>query len=352
MKVIKTLFLFASLCASFALPLQAQQPQTTTPQPESVAARADTTNGTMTARREYLLGPNDVLELRVFGEPQFDGAYTVDGDGNLIVPFVEEPIPAQCRSVKAIRKDVVDSLSKFLKKPQVYMSVKDEKSRPPATVYGAVRSPAQYEMRRPARLLELLSKSGGVTEQQSGTIQIFHTQPLLCPDPEEMQQVAAQVQSGNDLLAAPFTVYRVEELRMGKKEANPYIHPGDVIYVAEAAPIYVTGNVVQPANIYLRENMTLSRAIAIVGGPKNAKEDKVRIYRQKPGAMKQEVVTVDYKAIKQGKKEDITLQPYDVIEVPAEGKFSPKNIPSTLLNMALGAGTTLATQGIPMRILY
>lgn len=357
MKVIKNLFLFACLCASFALPLQAQQtqPQVTTPQPESVAAKADTTNSNsaMTMRREYLLGPNDVLELRVFGEPQFDGAYTVDGDGNIIVPFVEEPITAQCRSVKAIRKDVVDALGKFLKKPQVYMAVKDEKSRPPATVYGAVRSPAQYEMRRPARLLELLSKSGGVTEQQSGTIQIFHTQPLLCPEPEEMQQpVAAQAQSGEDTLGVPFTIYRVEELKMGKKEANPYIHPGDVIYVAEAAPIYVTGNVVQPANIYLRENMTLSRAIAIVGGPKNAKEDKVRIYRQKPGAMKQEVVTVDYKAIKQGKKEDITLQPYDVIEVPAEGKFSPKNIPSTLLNMALGAGSTLATQGIPMRILY
>jgi polysaccharide export outer membrane protein len=356
MKVIKTLFLFAFISASCALTLQAQQTQTqiTTAQPESVAVKTDApnSNSAMTARREYLLGPNDVLELRVFGEPQFDGAYTVDGDGNIIVPFVEEPITAQCRSVKAIRKDVVDALSKFLKKPQVYMAVKDEKSRPPATVYGAVRSPAQYEMRRPARLLELLSKSGGVTEQQSGTIQIFHTQPLLCPDPEEMQQVAAQVQSGEDMLSAPFTVYRVEELRMGKKEANPYIHPGDVIYVAEAAPIYVTGNVVQPANIYLRENMTLSRAIAIVGGPRNAKEEKVRIYRQRPGAMKQEVVTVDYKAIKQGKKEDITLQPYDVIEVPAEGKFSPKNIPSTLLNLALGAGTTIATQGIPMRILY
>ncbi|HLL72325.1 MAG TPA: SLBB domain-containing protein [Pyrinomonadaceae bacterium] len=356
MRVIKTLFLFAFVCTSFALPSRAQQPQqqpqSATTQPVIASAKTGTPDGTMTVRREYLLGPNDVVEMRVFGEPQFDGAFAVDGDGNLVVPFVEQPISAQCRSIKEVRKEVVGALSKFLKNPQVYMAVKEEKSRTPATVYGAVRSPAQYEMRRPARLLELLSKSGGVTEQQSGTIQIFHTQPLLCPEPEEMKVAAAPVEQGEDVLTPPYTIYRVEELKMGKSEANPYIHPGDVIYVAEAAPIYVTGNVVQPANLYLRENMTLSRAIAIVGGPKNAKEDKVRIYRMKPGAMKQEVVTVDYKAIKQGKKEDMILQPYDVIEVPAEGKFSPKNIPGTLLGLALGAGSTLATQGIPMRILY
>jgi polysaccharide biosynthesis/export protein len=352
MRVIKTLLLFAFICASFALPLQAQQPQSTpTVQPETIAAKRDASNSTMTVRREYLLGPNDVVELRVFGEPQFDGAFTVDGDGKLVVPFVEEPLAAQCRSAKEIRKDVVKALSKFLKNPQVYLSVKDEKSRSPATVYGAVRSPAQYEMRRPARLLELLSKSGGVTEQQSGTIQIFHTQPLLCPEPEEMNIAAAQVESGEDTLGVPFTIYKVEELKMGKNEANPYIHPGDVIYVAEAAPIYITGSVAQPANLYLRDKMTLQRALAIVGGPKNAKESQVRIYRQKPGVLKSEILTIDYKAIKQGKKEDIALQPYDIIEVPENGVWSAKGVAKMLAGFATNGAASIVTNGAP-RILY
>ncbi len=354
MKVIKTLLLFAFICASFALSLQAQQPQSTTlpsPQVSAVAVKSDVVNSTLTARREYLLGPNDVVELRVFGEPQFDGAFTVDEEGKLVVPFVEEPITAQCRSVKALRKDVVRALAKFLKNPQVYMSVRDEKSRTPATVYGAVRSPAQYEMRRPARLLELLSKSGGVTEQQSGTIQIFHTQPLLCPEPEEMNVVAAQVESGEDTLGVPFTVYKVEELKLGKNVANPYIHPGDVIYVAEAAPIYITGSVAQPANLYLRDKMTLSRALAIVGGPRNAKESQVRIYRQKPGTMKPETLTIDYKAIKQGKIEDVALQPYDIIEVPENGVWSAKGVAKLLSGFATSGASSIVTQGVP-RILY
>jgi polysaccharide export outer membrane protein len=360
MKVIKTLLLFAFICASFSLPLQAQQPQSTTktPQPETVAAKPETVapkpdiaNSTMTVRREYLLGPNDVVELRVFGEPQFDGAFTVDNDGKLVVPFVDEPISAQCKSIKEIRKDVVSALARFLKNPQVYMTVKDEKSRTPATVYGAVRSPAQYEMRRPARLLELLSKSGGVTEQQSGTIQIFHTQPLLCPEPEEMKLVAAQAESGEDTLGVPFTVYKVEELKMGKSEANPYIHPGDVVYVAEAAPIYITGSVAQPANLYLRDKMTLHRALSIVGGPKNAKESQVRIYRQKPGMMKTETLTIDYKAIKQGKKEDIALQPYDIIEVPENGVWSAKGVAKMLTGLATSGAASIVTSG-GTRILY
>jgi polysaccharide export outer membrane protein len=350
MRVIRATLLSAAVCSAFILPLRAQQPQQTPAQGATVQPVSDATSGTMTARREYLLGPNDVVELRVFGEPQFDGAFAVDNDGKLVVPFVEQPINAQCRSIKEVRKDVEGALAKFLKNPRVYMTVKDEKSRTPATVYGAVRSPAPYEMRRPARLLELISKSGGVTEQQSGTIQIFHTQPLLCPEPEEMR-VAAQVERGEDMLGVPFTVYKVEDLKMGKSEANPYIHPGDVIYVAEASPIYVTGSVVQPANLYLKDGMTLSRAINIVGGPRNAKESQVRIYRQKPGGMKTETLTVDYKAIKQGKKEDVALQPYDIIEVPEEGKFSPAGIAKLLTGFATGGASSFVTQA-PLRILY
>ncbi|HEX8423378.1 MAG TPA: SLBB domain-containing protein, partial [Pyrinomonadaceae bacterium] len=182
-------------------------------------------------------------------------------------------------------------------------------------------------------------------------IQIFHTQPLLCPGPEEMNIAAAQVESGEDTLGVPFTVYKVEELKMGKSEANPYIHPGDVIYVAEAAPIYITGSVAQPANLYLRDKMTLQRALAIVGGPRNAKESQVRIYRQKPGVLKSEILTVDYKAIKAGKKEDIALQPYDIIEVPENGVWSAKGVAKMLTGLATNGAASIVTNG-GARIIY
>jgi protein involved in polysaccharide export with SLBB domain len=166
-----------------------------------------------------------------------------------------------------------------------------------------------------------------------------------------MQLAQQQAERGEDSLGLPFTIYRVEDLKQGKNEANPYIRPGDVIYVAEALPIYVTGSVVQPANLYLKEGMTLSRAISIVGGPRNAKESQVRIYRQKPGGIKSETLTIDYKAIKQGKKEDVALMPYDIIEVPEEGKFSAAGIGKLLTGFVTGGAGSFVTQA-PLRILY
>jgi hypothetical protein len=67
--------------------------------------------------------------------------------------------------------------------------------------------------------------------------------------------------------------------------------------------------------------------------------------------MKSETLTIDYKAIKQGKKEDVALQPYDIIEVPEEGKFSPAGIAKLLTGFATGGATSLITQA-PLRILY
>jgi hypothetical protein len=62
-------------------------------------------------------------------------------------------------------------------------------------------------------------------------------------------------------------------------------------------------------------------------------------------------LTIDYKAIKQGKKEDVALQPYDIIEVPEEGKFSAAGIAKLVTGLVTGGVSSLATQA-PLRILY
>ncbi len=305
---------------------------------------------TASANREYTLAPGDVVELKVFGEPQFDGAYEVEANGTVSLPFIEQPVTAQCRTINAVRKDVSTSLGKFLRNPQIYMRVKELKSRQPAVVYGAVRSPAKFEMHRRARLLELLSQSGGVTDQSNGVIQITHTLPLVCPEPDEVQVAAAPTTT--DALGMPFSLYKVNDLKQGKYEANPYIRPGDIVYVSEATPIYVTGSVVQPANLFLRDEMTLTRALAIVGGVrKEANTTKVRIYRQKPGNAEPEIITANFDAIRKNKEKDVLLQPYDVIEVPEAGALSKKGIGSTLLGLIKTGASAVATTG-PSRILY
>jgi polysaccharide export outer membrane protein len=302
--------------------------------------------------KTYLLGPGDVVDIRVFGQPDLSSSVQVDSDGNLSsLPFLETPIRAKCRTDKDVQKDIATAYSKFINNPQVSVRISERLSRQPATVFGAVRQPTRVEMKRKVRLNELMAVSGGFTERASGTIQILHTEPLMCPEPGE--EAEANPIDGTRI---PLQIVKIAELRSGKREANPVIRPGDYVLVTEAEPVYITGAVMAPGGIYLREQLMLSRALAMVGGVrKEAKMSDVRIYRQVPGSANQEVIHVDLGAIRKNEKPDFLLEPYDVIEVSEAGMFSSSRIGSTLMG-ALSGGLTQALTStgsyLPSRVIY
>lgn len=302
--------------------------------------------------KSYPLGPGDVLDVRVFGQPELSSVVQVDSDGNLSsLPFLETPIKAKCRSDKEVQKDIATAYAKFINNPQVSVRISERNSRQPATVFGAVRQPSRVEMKRKVRLNELMAVSGGFTERASGTIQILHTEPLMCPEPGE--EAEAAVIDGTKI---PLQIVKISDLRAGKKEANPVIRPGDYVLVTEAEPVYITGAVLSPGGIYLRDQLMLSRALAMVGGPrKEAKLSDVKIYRQIPGSANQEVIRVDVAAIKKNQKPDFLLQAYDVIEVGEAGIFSPSRIGSTVIGaLSGGMSGAISTTGmyLPNRIIY
>jgi polysaccharide export outer membrane protein len=337
----------AAFCVAVVL-VHAQEPQ----QPTSSTGSQQSSALDIQGIKTYLLGPGDVVEIRVFGQPDLSSTAQVDGDGNLSsLPFLEAPIPAKCRSEKDVQKDIAVAYAKFINNPQVSVRISERNSRQPATVFGAVRQPTRVEMKRRVRLNELMAVSGGFTERASGTIQILHTEPLMCPEPGEEAEAGPI-----DGTKIPLQIVKVSELRAGKLEANPVIRPGDYILVTEAEPVYITGSVVSPSGIYLREQLTLSRALAMVGGTrKEAKTSEVKIYRQKVGSPEQEVISVDYAAIKKNQKPDVLLMPYDVIEVPEAGMFSSQRIGPTLLSAIMGGATSAITASgtyLPSRIIY
>ena len=302
--------------------------------------------------RNYLLGPGDVMDVRVFGQPDLNALAEVDSEGNISsLPFLETPIHARCRSEKEVQKDIAAAYSKYLKNPQVSVRIAERKSRQPATVFGAVRQATRIQMQRKVRLNELMAASGGFTERAAGTIQILHTEPVMCPGPGEEAEAAAI-----DSTKIPLQIVKISELRSGKLEANPMIRPGDYILVTEAEPVYVTGSVVAPQGVFMREQLTLGRALAMVGGArKEAKLTDVRIYRQKPGSADQETIRVDFAAIKKNKASDVLLQAYDIIEVPEAGIFTGPRIAQTLMGALSGSfGSLMNSTGniLPQRVLY
>jgi len=324
-------------------PVQSQGPVQTLGQPSSVDNQGI---------RNYLLGPGDVIDVRVFGQPDLNAVAEVDSDGNISsLPFLEVAIPAKCRSEKQVQTDIATAYGKYINKPQISVRITERKSRQPATVFGAVRQASRIQMQRKVRLNELMAASGGFTDRAAGTIQILHTEPVMCPEPGE-ERDAMPI----DGTRIPMELVKISELRAGKLEANPIIRPGDYIQVTEAEPVYITGSVISPQGVFMREQLTLGRALAMVGGArKEAKMSDIRIYRQKPGSPEQETLHVDYAAIKKNQKPDILLQAYDIIEVPEAGMFSSGRIGTTLMGAVTGAfNSAMASSGqiLPSRVIY
>jgi polysaccharide export outer membrane protein len=259
-------------------------------------------------QQTYVLGPGDILEVKIFGQPDLSSTTAVDSEGNLSsLPFID-PIPAKCRTEREVQKDIARAYVRLIKDAQVSVRIIERKSRQPASVAGAVRQAGKVPTERKIRLNELIAASGGITEKAAGTIQILHTEPLLCPGPGE--EAEALPVAGT---AIPLQVIKIADLKTGS--VNPIIRSGDLVLVTEAEPVYITGSVVAPGQIMLRDQLTLSKALSMAGGTsKDAKLSTIRIYRQKSAAQ-QDIIDVDFEAIKKNQRPDEILQPYDTIEV-------------------------------------
>jgi polysaccharide export outer membrane protein len=344
----KIIFLFAAIfsvgCVLTALaqsqaPAQTQTPSQSVP-PDLQSSALDGQGG-----KRYLIGPGDLLDVRVFGQSDLNSTVEIDADGNITsLPFLEEPIPARCRNEKEVQKSISEAYAKYLVKPRVSVRILERRSRPPAVVFGAVRSPTRVQMMRKVKLHELLATAGGITANASGTIQVVHTEAEMCAETDDPAEKLAV--SGSDI--GKLEIYGINDVKGASSKSDPYIRPGDIVIVTEGEPIYITGAVVAPHEIVLKENLTLQRAIAMAGGPvRLAKTSEVHIYRQKDGKIGSEDLKFNYDAIKKGQQPDVLLQAYDIIDVRAAGALSGKSIADLLLGIGRGTAGFLPTRIVP-----
>jgi len=338
-----TIFAACGLFVAFA-----QDRQTPMPEGGGSATASDVENQ---GGRRYRVGPGDLLDVRVFGQPDLNSTVEVDEDGNLSsLPFIEEPIPAKCHNEKEIQKAITDAYAKYIVKPRVSVRVLERHSRQPASIFGAVRTPKSLALTRRLRLHELLAAAGGITASASGTIQIMHTEPELCPEPEDIaEKLVAKnstASSTTDADAKPeakepgigeLRMISINTIKHGFGSEDPYVRPGDIVIVTEGLPVYVTGLVTQPGPIVLKDRMTLRQAIAMTGGPQRLAKSEIYIYRQREGQNGVEPLKFDYDDIKKGKTPDPLLQPYDIIDVGRSSTFSAKGLATLFQGMATNA---------------
>jgi len=283
--------------------------------------------------RGYRLGPGDILDVRIWGQPDLNSTVEIDEDGSISsLPFIEDPIPAKCRTEKDIQKSVTEAYAKYLVKPRVSVRTVERKSRPPATIWGAVHAPTRVAMLRRIQLHEMVTAAGGFTDKAGGTIHIIHTMPELCPEPGEV--VAQKSTPGSDI--GQLETYKITSLRSGAGEGDPFIRAGDLVEVVEGDTVFVTGFVVQPQAFIMKDQTTLTMVIAQAGGVQRlAKTSEVHILRRKDGKMGGEDIKVNYEAIRKGQQKDVVLEPYDIVDVGELSMLSGKKLGDILTGLPL-----------------
>src|SRR5207247_7753077 len=128
--------------------------------------------------RGYRLGPGDILDVRIWGQSDLNSTIEIDEHGNIsTLPFLDDPIPAKCRTEREIQKSVTEAYAKYLVKPRVSVRIAERKSRQPATIWGAVHMSQRVPMSRRLQSHEMVAVAGGFTDTAGGTNQNQETIP-------------------------------------------------------------------------------------------------------------------------------------------------------------------------------
>jgi polysaccharide biosynthesis/export protein len=297
-----------------------------TPTPTQAAAQTD---------ERYRIGPGDVLDIRIFNRPQLSrDAVRVEGAGVIRMPLIDGEIMAACKTEGELAKEIATRYLKFYKNPQVDVFIKEYHAREVALI-GAVTEQGRYQLSRRMRLLELLTYAKGPSDKAGETVNIVRgSKPDICEDNSH---------SVDD--ASGFISLRLNDTLRGEEKANPYVQAGDIVTIPEAAQVYVVGNVYSPKPLSMKDPITVSRAIAMAGGPlRDSKVDRVRIVRQQPGSAARSEIYVNLNAIARKQADDVMLQANDIVEVQ---ESTGKSIIRSLLGVVAPSVAQLPVRVIP-----
>ncbi|NOT59025.1 MAG: hypothetical protein HOP19_02245, partial [Acidobacteria bacterium] len=294
----------------------------------------------------YRLGPGDVIEVRVFGKPEMSREYRIDNLGRMRPLFIQEELAVTCLTEMQLARLMEDKYRKYLRSPVVDVFVKDYQSQPVA-VMGAVMQPSRFKLQRRIRLLELLSQAGGPSGSAGTTINLIRTKEYDHCMPHQAIKKLSDAPVDPNAPGEPFDgqliTLNLRDVSRGRPEANIYVEPGDVISVPEADQVFLTGGVMRPGPIPLRQALRLSEAIGMAGGffTDVSKKD-IHVSRQIANSTQRETIKVDYDAIEKKKADDPILQPGDLIEVRSS---TARGIGRSLLGIIAPTAAQL-----PMRI--
>jgi protein involved in polysaccharide export with SLBB domain len=190
---------------------------------------------------DYILGPGDELQIKVWGQVEANLRVSVDRSGQIYVPQVGEITVAGIH-YGDLEQHLKTEISKSFKNFTVTASIGRLRSIQ-VIVVGNARYPGTYTISSLSTLVNAIFASGGPTPQ--GSLRDI--------------QVRRDGKTVTD-----FDFYDL--LINGDKTKDVRLQPGDVLYIPHVGPIVaISGSVNSPAIYEIKESSTLRDLIEIAG---------------------------------------------------------------------------------------
>lgn len=162
--------------------------------------------------REYHLGPEDVISVEVFGQPNYSkSGIAIPPNAKISYPLVPGGVFVGGKTVDEVADDIKKKLDEYIIDPQITVTL-DKVGSARYSVLGKVTNPGVKVMSRRYNLYEAIAEAGGIDKEgDKGRILLVRLDPN-----------GGTTQS----------VFDMNKLMKGKGEV-PYLVPGDQIIIPE-----------------------------------------------------------------------------------------------------------------------
>ncbi|MEK6299792.1 MAG: polysaccharide biosynthesis/export family protein [Acidobacteriota bacterium] len=354
----KTIFrpmIVLGLAAALALVFAGTSAQTRPQQPQvkpPVPSGGDTsmTPGILVSPDEdYLIGPRDVIEIKIDDAPELSITASVNADGTFLMPYLKR-VKAGGKRTEDLSKEIADGLrGKYLKDPNVLVAVKQFNSRA-FFILGAARRPGVYQIEGHPSLIKLITVAGGLAENHGSTAFILHEvkkdprsdageAAKSIPAAADAQNLVSKTADKTSDDEPEFVVRTINISNLFRgivpKDKEMILEPGDIVNIPIADVFFVAGEVNAPGSFPLTDGTTLRQAVALSQGLTiNAASTRCVVFRQDQATGQRQEIAVDVGAVMKGKGEDIALVANDIVIIP---NSKMKTIGNSVLK-ALGTG--------------
>jgi polysaccharide biosynthesis/export protein len=111
---------------------------------------------------DYVIGPDDVLQVVFWREKEMSAEVVVRPDGQITLPLIND-VHAAGLTPEELRVRVAEEASRFVADPTVAVVVKTINSRR-VFITGQVANPGVYSITSPLTVVQLITIAGGVLE--------------------------------------------------------------------------------------------------------------------------------------------------------------------------------------------